>query len=224
DAGCGNGLMTKWLLTQNTDVVYAIDIDEKQLELARKITSFEGTVPSNVKFRRANLSEVINFPEQADITYSRFLLHHLHNPEIGIQNLINFTRSGGFLVLGEPVMDGEWCEPKNEFYSKTVKLIKKVLRSFDKNPNYGRILIHELKRFKNIEIIEASHFRPVLFTNKEKMHNFYGLNLLKKKAIDNRLISESDIDSLINSASDIAMDDEYITDLFGMIIILAKKK
>lgn len=224
DAGCASGLMTEWFCNQNIEKIYAVDLDDKQLKHAKNYILQSQHDLTNVVFKQANISDPFELEEQVDITYCRFLLHHLQNPKQGFENLIHATKSGGYILIGEPILDGAWCEPHHESYLKIISQITQFFNFYNKDPNFGKSLVTKLSEFDKVDIIQVGQFRPVLIKPEHRIHNFYALSLLKEQMITSGLASESKIDYLLQVAQEIAQGAQFVTDLFGCVFVLAKKK
>lgn len=105
DLGCGNGMMTAYLAKEvgPNGHVYAIDISDAQLELAKERIINEGF--NNVTFIKADVATEINFPKESiDIIFCRFLLMHVKNPDFVIHTMKNVLKPGGRVVNQESTL------------------------------------------------------------------------------------------------------------------------
>jgi SAM-dependent methyltransferase len=116
DMGCGSGVMTIYLAEQvgPTGHVYAIDIDEKQLEVTR--TALCAKNLNNVTFIRCDIEDenceaLTEILESIDLIYMRFVMMHLKFPNIAAKNLFKILRKGGCLVSQESILSSTHCEP-----------------------------------------------------------------------------------------------------------------
>jgi 2-polyprenyl-3-methyl-5-hydroxy-6-metoxy-1,4-benzoquinol methylase len=108
DLGCGNGMMTAYLAKEvgPDGHVYAIDISETQLELAKEHVCEQGF--KNVTFIKADVSTEIDFPKESiDIIFCRFLLMHVKNPDFVIHTMKNVLKPGGSVVNQESTMSAQ---------------------------------------------------------------------------------------------------------------------
>ena len=105
DLGCGNGMMTAYLAKEvgPDGHVYAIDISETQLELAKERVAAQNF--KNVTFIKADVGTEINCPKESiDIIFCRFLLMHVKNPDFVINTMKDVLKLGGSVVNQESTM------------------------------------------------------------------------------------------------------------------------
>jgi ubiquinone/menaquinone biosynthesis C-methylase UbiE len=135
DMGCGAGSMTIYLAEQIPDGhVYAIDIDEKQIEVARKAVLEKNL--TNVTFIQCDITsenpkELNEIMNSIDVVYMRFLLMHLKHPEIAIRNLHKVLKVGGYLASQESILCSTHCEPIDSIdvrlaYSNAIELATRL--------------------------------------------------------------------------------------------------
>ena len=116
DMGCSTGLTTEWIAFNTKASLLAMDTDLEHITVAKqKFTNIEQNF-NNVQFQTIDLSEEHHNPVQSDLTYCRFVLHHLTQPKQGLNNLINMTIEGGQIVVGEPIMYGQWIYPEEPIF------------------------------------------------------------------------------------------------------------
>ena len=105
DIGCVNGLMTAYLARKvgETGHVYALDISEDQLRLAKERVESEGF--NNVTFVKEDITCATSLPrESADIIYSRYLLTHVQNPASVVEAMKNLLKPGGVVINQESIL------------------------------------------------------------------------------------------------------------------------
>ena len=169
DVGCGSGAMTTFLATQvgPTGHVYAIDIDEKQIEVTRKALSDQNL--TNVTFIRCDISredpeELKAIMSSVDLIYMRFVLMHLKRPDMAIQNLRKVLKDGGCLANQESLISSTHCEPIDSpdiraTYAMSVDLGNKL--STDKNIGGRLIDLYENGGFINQTYYKVTHMIPM---------------------------------------------------------------
>jgi ubiquinone/menaquinone biosynthesis C-methylase UbiE len=134
DMGCGTGVMTTYLAEQvgPTGHVYAIDIDEKQLEVTRKTLSTANQNLDNVTFiccdiEDENCQALTEILESIDLIYMRFVMMHLKHPYTAAKNLMRILKKGGCLASQESILSSTHCEPIEsplicEYYAHSIEL------------------------------------------------------------------------------------------------------
>ncbi len=111
DVGAGGGDMTLVLAAMvGSGHVSALDESAEQIAVARAKVEKAGL--SNVSFIHANIMDpqfATNFSEhleKADLVFTRYLMMHLPNPDIAIQNIYLLLKAGGKWLSEETVIDG----------------------------------------------------------------------------------------------------------------------
>lgn len=97
DAGCGTGhrfLAVAKRYRKATCV--GIDVTPSSLAIARKLA--EKNRMQNMRFRQADLLN-LDIDEKFDVIYSSGVIHHLENPERGLQGLSRLLKDDGVMII-----------------------------------------------------------------------------------------------------------------------------
>lgn len=108
DLGCGNGMMTAYLAKEvgSSGHVYAIDISESQLALAKDRINEQGF--KNVTFIHTDIGTDTNFnKESVDIIFCRFLLMHVKNPDFVINTMKEVLKPNGRVINQESTLSAQ---------------------------------------------------------------------------------------------------------------------
>ena len=98
-AGCGTGQDAIWLATDIADVqVLAVDLSRASLAYARRMA--KELEVTNIEFRHGDILGLGALTERFDMIYSKGVLHHLREPQAGLQVLAKLLRPGGLLKIG----------------------------------------------------------------------------------------------------------------------------
>ena len=112
DAGCGTGSGTDYLIHLNPEAeVTAIDLSEKALEVAKERCQRSGTIENHAKpveFFQLKLEEATQLEGEFDFINCVGVLHHLPEPEKGIQALAQKLKPGGILHIFVYAELGRW--------------------------------------------------------------------------------------------------------------------
>ena len=112
DAGCGTGSGTDYLIHQNPQAeVTAIDLSEKALEVAQERCRRSGVIDKHnkpVNFYNLKLEEAVTLEGEFDFINCVGVLHHLPEPEKGIQALAQKLKPGGILHIFVYAELGRW--------------------------------------------------------------------------------------------------------------------
>ena len=158
DAGCGTGSGTDYLIHLNPEAeVTAIDLSEKALEVAKERCQRSGVIDKHakpVKFFNLKLEEATQLEGKFDFINCVGVLHHLPEPEKGIQAIANKLKPGGILHIFVYAELGRW---EISLMQKAIALLQgdkrgdyrdgvKVGREIFANlPEHNRILQQEKK-------------------------------------------------------------------------------
>ena len=112
DAGCGTGSGTDYLIHQNPNAeVMAIDLSEKALEVAQERCNRSGVIAKHnkpVSFYNLKLEEATELEGEFDFINCVGVLHHLPEPDKGIQALAKKLKPGGILHIFVYAELGRW--------------------------------------------------------------------------------------------------------------------
>ncbi|MBA3813669.1 MAG: class I SAM-dependent methyltransferase [Alphaproteobacteria bacterium] len=105
DIGCGNGVMLPFLAKTvgERGHVYAMDISEEQLALAKLRISSEGL--KNVTLLHGDIGSEQNLPVgEADLVYMRLILMHVKDPDKVVAVVKTLLKEGGVVASQESIM------------------------------------------------------------------------------------------------------------------------
>ena len=141
DAGCGTGVSTDYLCHLNPgSSVLAVDISAGALEVARERTRRSGAAKA-VRELRIEQRSLLDLAGEGPFDYinSVGVLHHLREPEAGLQSLAGLLRPGGLLHLFLYADGGRW-----EIHRTQRALARLAAGSGAEGLRLGRQLLAEL--------------------------------------------------------------------------------
>ena len=141
DAGCGTGVSTDYLCHLNPGAaVLAVDISAGALEVARERTRRSGAAKA-VRELRIEQRSLLDLAGEGPFDYinSVGVLHHLREPEAGLQSLAGLLRPGGLLHLFLYADGGRW-----EIHRTQRALARLAVGSGEEGLRLGRQLLAEL--------------------------------------------------------------------------------
>ncbi len=113
DAGCGTGLVSRWLAEQvgQRGSVVGIDLAHKHIEIAAE-KHLSRDLP--LRFMQGDITQPIFGPATFDLIWTYNTINHLHDPVAGLRTLAGSLVQGGQLVLVQnlllPEMIFAWDE------------------------------------------------------------------------------------------------------------------
>ena len=93
DVGCGVGAAARDIAIRNPLSVTGIDVDPKQIELARG-----GTANLNLQFRVMDATRLEFGDGEFDIVASHMATHHIPDWERAFSEMVRVLRPGGYLI------------------------------------------------------------------------------------------------------------------------------
>jgi SAM-dependent methyltransferase len=141
DAGCGTGVSTDYLCHLNPgSSVLAVDISAGALEVARERTRRSGAAKA-VRELRIEQRSLLDLAGEGPFDYinSVGVLHHLREPEAGLEALAGLLRPGGLLHLFLYADGGRW-----EIHRTQRALARLAVGSGAEGLRLGRQLLAEL--------------------------------------------------------------------------------
>ncbi len=98
-AGCGTGMESS-LLSRAFPHLPILAIDLSASSLAYALAKADQLSLTNINYRQADILKLSSLPETFDYIHSFGVLHHMQEPERGLENLVQRLKPGGILDLG----------------------------------------------------------------------------------------------------------------------------
>ncbi|MBP6985196.1 MAG: methyltransferase domain-containing protein [Alphaproteobacteria bacterium] len=155
DIGCGNGAMTVYLAQKvgNKGHVYAIDISDAQIKIAREKVSAEGL--TNVTFIHGDIRTQKDLPSgKADLVYMRLVLMHVNDPASVIVVIKNLLKEGGVAVSQESIMKTIYSSSDNPVFKEYMQTLLALGNKLGVDYNVGEKLglLYEQAGFVRVQI------------------------------------------------------------------------
>lgn len=92
DAGCGTGRNSHWMMKFGARRIFAFDLEESTVQVARKnLSGMSGVQVEKCSIYDPSLPDA----EKADLIFSIGVIHHLADPVLALQKLSECVKSGG---------------------------------------------------------------------------------------------------------------------------------
>ena len=136
-AGCGTGKQIYRLYNSVNDVkISAIDLSLTSLAYAERMLSEAGV--DEVKLRQKDILNLHSLQEKFDYIECGGVLHHLKNPQQGLENLVNSLNHNGYLMLA--------------LYSKKAREILQPTKTFISNNNIKKFSLISIKLREHLAV------------------------------------------------------------------------
>lgn len=224
ELGCGFGHSAIWLANQVLPggTVYALDISQDNLAIAEK-NARENNI-HNIKFICMNANDLDKFSEKVDFFYGRWVLEFCQNREKILKAIYNLLNMGGiFTYEGSNFIEsGGYSYPEHNAVRKWHELGALNAERSGCELYFARKIYFELKNLGYQKIL-ARHHQPILITPEEKSVYKLGLISIKESWLKNQIMTEEQIDKLIDEFIHIEQDNEQIIGFFNNILISGTK-
>ena len=182
-AGCGTGQHILNAQRYRNSFTTGIDLSLNSLGYAqRKISEFR---IKNVELIQMDILEINLLKEKFDLIECSGVLHHMQNPEKGLQQLLSVLKNNGYLKLGlySKIARKDIIKARNYITNNNIQSDEKGIRNFREKILSGRIEnLSALKSFG--DFYSLSECRDLCFHTEE--HQFT-INQLEKIITSNKL-------------------------------------
>ncbi len=166
DLGCGGGDVTLALaqLVGAHGAVVGIDVDDVQLDLARKDAA-DARI-EHVEYRIGDAID-IDARDEYDVVYARFLLTHLADPAATLARMVTATKPGGIVVVEDLDHSAVYSYPALPALADFVELYNEVARRRGGDPEIGPKLLG-MFRAAGLVDLEVRTAQPVFIDGAPK--------------------------------------------------------
>lgn len=197
--GCGSGIFAVELAkyVEKIGKVIAIDASEELLQKARETAKAANV--HNIEFKLCNVESMPELNQKFDLIFGRWVLIFTHNTRRVLDNLIMHLKPGGSLICEELnfLESGHFSYPPEPLIDKYHKIIFDNSAIARLNPNTANTLYNEFSHL-NLKNIHIKANQPILITPEEKSLYRLGLLSMYKTILNNKLCSESELQSMID--------------------------
>ncbi len=220
DAGCGSGIMTEWLSHQvgPKGKVFAIDNDPGKLALCKERLSMNGI--NNVEYILMDLENDATEKLNADLTYCKFVIHHLQNKEAGLRNLSFLTKKGGHVLSVEPINAIHWVAPYDEYYYQLFNCYHEYAKHKNIALNFGQEIYNLSLKNKLFSHASNEGFQPITNDPFLKSYLFKGWEHIQADLVTLGHISPQECQNMTQGLMAIIQSADFI---FGLPLITLLK-
>jgi len=144
EAGCGVGAQTKIIAPKNPGSTFiSIDLSEDSIREARNLMNSLDI--QNVEFRQADIYNLPFKNDTFDCVIVCFVLEHLHNPILALNELKRVLKNGGAMIVIEGDHGSTFFYPDSKYAQLAIDCQIQLQRQSGGNSNIGRELYPLLK-------------------------------------------------------------------------------
>lgn len=194
DVGCGGGDITREIarLVGSKGQVIGVDMDSSIIHLAQK--EFCQGFP-NIEFRVLNAFD-IDEESEYDLTYSRFLLAHLRNPELVTLKMYHALKPGGVAIVEETDFSGYYCYPKSQAFEKYLTLHRKVISQRGGDVDLGS-KVPEIFRKSGFKNVKVNLVQPIFTRKIEKIIPQITMENIQEAILLENLASRDELNTIL---------------------------
>jgi len=224
DLGCGSGIMSSEiakLISKNGKVI-ALDINEKQLEIEKKITKIHGA--ENVEFCYLSAYDFSKLEKNSfDAVFCRFLLMHVQNADLILENIKKILKPNGKLILIETLGDYSiTCYPSFKEFEEFIELGVKQFQLQKSDSSIGYKL-PEILKSHGFNVSDIRFFHPVLKTPFEKKLFRLDVESLTDAISKEKIESRKKLQTIQKALTRIENNDNYVATYYEVALVGAVK-
>jgi ubiquinone/menaquinone biosynthesis C-methylase UbiE len=211
DVGCGGGNVTMLAsqMVGATGHVTGIDFDEEIINLAREDARKSGA--DNVTFLVKSAYD-IEWRNEYDFAYARFLLSHLQSPFEVLQKMVSSVKPGALVVAEDIHFSGHVCYPECKSFDLYVELFKKAAFNNGHNPEIGPSL-YSLFVNAGLKNIGFDVILPCYNAGPGKWMAHITLDRIKPSLLKQGLATEEQIHDMLEELEIFTKDEKTIMSL-----------
>lgn len=195
EAGCGVGAQTVFLAKSSPEAqIVSIDLSQDSLDLAKVLIEREAI--TNVHFQVADIFNLPFGDESFDHIFICFVLEHLREPLLALQNLKRVLKKQGTITVIEGDHGSCYFYPQSEEANKTIRCLIKIQENMRGNSLIGREIYPLLKNagFKQIKVsprmVYVDSSKPELVEGFIKNTFIAMVEGVKEQALELKMIDE----------------------------------
>lgn len=212
DVGCGGGhvsLLASQLVGPEGHVT-AIDFDQEIIRLAAADAKESGI--ENVTYRSMDAYE-LEYENEFDVVYSRFLLSHLQQPEVVLNKMARSVVKGGSVIVEDIDFSGHFCHPSSDAFSAYVNYYCTISRNNSQNPYIGLALPSMFQDEPLLDRVTFDVIQPCHQEGPGKWMAFNTMDKIKDTILHHGLSDQAAIEKVLSELKRFTLNDRSIISL-----------
>lgn len=211
DLGCGGGNVSRMAvaIVGNEGSVTAIDFDEEIIKLNK--SELADTETKNLTYRPLSAYD-LDYENEFDIGYSRFLLSHLKDPLAALKKLKEAVKWGGRIVVEDIHFAGHFSYPESPSFDEYVRLFTVAAQQRGQDPEIGPRLL-SLFTEAGIGQISFDTIQPAFNNGDGKWMAHVTMDKIRNAVLQQGLADAGTIDRILQDLEAFTKDENTIVSL-----------
>jgi len=223
DVGSGGGnvsLLASELVGPEGHVT-AVDFDPEIVALATKDAKELGA--GNIAYRTLD-AYALDYHDEFDIAYSRFLLSHLQQPQLVLNNMVRSVRSGGRVIVEDIDFSGHFCHPASTAFSAYVDYFTTAATNNGQNPNIGLKLFSLFNDEPLLDGVKFDVIQPCHSQGAGKWMAYNTMDKIKETVLRQGLADLATIENVLSELKHFTEDEGSIISLPRIFRVTGAKR
>jgi 2-polyprenyl-3-methyl-5-hydroxy-6-metoxy-1,4-benzoquinol methylase len=223
DVGSGGGhvsLLASEMVGEQ-GLVTAIDFDQEIVSLAAKDAQELGI--ANVTFRSMDAS-AMEYENEFDIAYSRFLLSHLQQPQVVLSKMARSVKSGGRVIVEDIDFSGHFCYPPSKAFDTYLDYFTTASLNNGQNPNIGLMLFSIFKDEPMLEGVKFDVIQPCHNEGAGKWMAYNTMDKIKETLLKQELANQADVQRVLDELKQFTEDERSVISLPRIFRVYGMKR
>lgn len=221
DLGCGGGNVSMMVaeITGANGRVTAVDFDKDIIAL-NKQEAAELEI-QNITYHSASAYD-IEYSNEFDIAYARFLLSHLTDPLKVLQNMAQSVKHGGKVIVEDIQFSGHFCYPTCNAFNRYVEYFTTAARNNGHNAEIGYELFGLFQQ-AGFHEIGFDVIQPVFHTGPGKWMAHITLDKISNTLTQQDIATNETITQMLKELEDYTNDESTIMSLPRIFRVWGRK-
>ena len=221
DVGCGGGHVSILManVVGSKGRVVGTDTDAGILALAKE--DAEAAKAANVTFQQLDACACV-WHKEFELTYARFLLSHLNEPQNCLASMVEACLPGGRIVIEDTDFAGSLCYPVSAVYERYKELYQELVKRRGGDPNIGPKLAAML-RGAGVQEIDLDVIQPAHIQGEGKLMAPFTMSRLSRALIAEGMATEHEVQEIVTELNQIATDSETLISLPRIFQVWGKR-
>jgi ubiquinone/menaquinone biosynthesis C-methylase UbiE len=198
DVGSGGGhvsLMASDMVGRDGQIT-AIDFDAEIIRLAAEDAKGKGV--ENITYSVMDAYK-LDYENEFDVAYARFLLSHLQHPEVVLSKMISSVKKDGAVIIEDIDFSGHFCYPHSDAFMDYVRYFSDAALNNGQHPDIGKQLLSMFKNQNQLYDIRFDVIQPVFESGDGKWMAYITMDKIKDSLLQQGLANQDEIEKTLSA-------------------------